>query len=82
MRKVILTKLCSNHDNIRTPTIEGECGYLPIKGRIFTMVAPPLDESKVVRYLHTTIVQDCINDGVTYMFHTRNSTYRLDIIEE
>jgi hypothetical protein len=81
MYNVILTKLCSNHNHIRTPVIEGECGYLPIKGRIFTMVAPPLDNTKETRFLHTTIVQECINDGTTYMFHTRNSTYRLDIQE-
>jgi len=79
MYNIILTKLCSNHNNVRTPIVEGECTYLPIKGRIFTMVAPPLDGAKMVRFLHTTVVQDCINDGITYMFHTRNSTYRLDI---
>ena len=77
---VKLTKLCSNHDHVRTPEIVGECGYLPIKGRIFTMVAPPLDKTKAVRFLHTTIVQDVIHDGETYMFHTRNSTYRLDVL--
>jgi hypothetical protein len=81
MYNVTLTKLCSNHNHLRTPEIEGECGTLPTKGQIFTMVAPSLDTSKVTRFLHTTIVQECINDGTTYMFHTRNSTYRLDVNE-
>jgi hypothetical protein len=80
MHNVKLTKLCSNHDAIRTATITGECVLLPIKGRIFTMVALPLDKTKVVRYIHTTVIQDIINDGTTYMFHTRNSTYRLDLV--
>ncbi len=81
MHKVKLTKLCSNHNHIRTPIIEGECVFLPIIGRIFTMVAPPLDKTKVVRYLHTTRVVDIVNAGTACMFHTRNSVYRLDIIE-
>jgi hypothetical protein len=79
MYNITLTKLCSNHNHVRSPIIEGECVFLPIKGRIFTMVATPLDKTKAVRYIHTTVIQEIINDGTTYMFHTRNSTYRLDI---
>lgn len=83
MHNVTLTKLSSNHNHLHIISIDGECVFLPIIGRIFTMVVLSLDKTKGVQYLHTTRVQDvvkeCGMDSLTYMFTTRNSTYKLNV---
>lgn len=82
--KCKLTRLKSNHQNLRTDTIEGQCDDLPAKGRCFMMTAPPLDPASGMRYVHTTPVLELEHDGdkpegigAGIVFTTRNSTYHL-----
>ena len=77
--KAILTKLSSNHDNLRTDEISGETEYCPVAGSSFVMRAPPLETGNV-RVIVTSIVQEVelVGPGV-WEFKTRNSHYRLRV---
>ena len=72
--KVRLTKIQSNHTNLRTDVIEGECFNPPKLGRIFSMWSEGLEDKSAVRNITTTPVVEI--DGE--IFKTANSTYKIE----
>jgi hypothetical protein len=77
--KVILTKVESNHNNLRTNEIDGLTLSLPEKGKFFQMVAPPL-ESGSIRSVTTTEIKELEKTSEdSYTFKTQNSTYKLKV---
>jgi len=76
---VKLTQISSKHNNVRTKNIVGECSHLPVEGRTFFMSATPIDKSKSVRILHTTVLKSVRKEDNTYYFKTQNSEYKLEV---
>jgi hypothetical protein len=80
--KVKLEKLQSNHNNLRTDTVEGAAIGLPMVGESFRMVSDPIDPKKDGRFIITSPVQGFARIGNAITFVTANSTYRLTVQEE
>jgi len=80
--KVRLTKIKSNHNNIRTSTVEGVTYKLPEVGDTFTLFAEPLDPHFDLRGVYTTEVKLVERIGNEFQFSTANSTYKLELLEE
>jgi len=78
--KVRLTKVRSNHTNLRTNTVEGETVSLPEKGKSFTLIADPLNPNADFRSVETTAIELVEKMGSEFMFHTQNSTYKLEVL--
>jgi len=79
LHNVKLTQLLSNHNNVRTKEILGNCSGVPRKGKRFVMSSTPLDKSKDIRVLTTTVLKSVRKDGDTYYFETQNSKYKLEV---
>lgn len=78
--KVILTKIESNHNNLRTNEVDGLTLEIPEKDKSFHMTSTPLTEGASIRSITTTPVKEV--DKITenlYTFKTLNSTYSLEI---
>lgn len=81
--KVKLTKIKSNHSNLRTDVIEGTTYALPEVGDSFAMFGEPLDPTVGnVRGVYTTEIKVCERVGNEFQFVTENSTYKLEVLEE
>lgn len=83
MYKVKLTRIKSDHSNLRTDTVDGECEELPKTGKSFVMTGPPLNPDAVMRVVETSEV--LLVDWTEYEdkiidFNTMNSMYRLEIL--
>lgn len=65
---------------LRTPTIDGECDYLPRAGFPFVMTSAPLTLGAVLRVVTTSIVQSSVRTDDVFLFKTENSTYRLTVL--
>lgn len=77
--KVKLTRIKSNHTNLRTDEIVGVAVYgLPQVGRSFALAAEPLDPTKDLRGVLTTPVTEL--DGNT--FKTANSEYKFEVLND
>lgn len=76
-----LFKINSNHDNVRTDTMEGLATELPVVGKGFNLYGGALELKVGIRGLFTTSIEELtqLSNG-TVLFRTRNSTYvfRLD----
>ena len=75
--KVKLVKLKSNHNNLRTNEMVGECTELPIVGNSFVIFGQPIDKNAAVRVIQTTPVKDVQRMDQTLTFGTQNSSYQL-----
>jgi hypothetical protein len=79
--KVRLTKIKSNHNNLRTDVIEGHAENLPILGEDFFMHAAPLaivpETGRALRFIRTTPVTSITEVG----FNTANSEYKLEVLD-
>ena len=73
--KVKLTKIKSNHKNLRTDTVEGFSNSLPTVGEPFNMWGEGLEFG--TRWITTTPVITINKCG----FDTANSSYHIDIEE-
>jgi hypothetical protein len=80
--KVLLTKIKSNHSNLRTDTVEGVVLDLPEKGKSIVLVGKPLIVGMDARVVATTEIQNVEKLGEEYQFVTLNSTYKLKVLEE
>lgn len=76
--RVILTKLNSSHNNLRTDVIEGYTVTLPAEGVEFIMWSEGLEFG--TRYVRTTAIQTVERIDRIYEFNTLNSKYRLEIL--
>lgn len=87
MFKVRLRKIQSNHSNLRTDVVLGTCERLPEVGRDFYLdsaaLNPYIEAMGGRREIRTTEVQVLGERvGNTITFHTQNSQYELDVLEE
>ena len=89
--KAKLTKLKSNHTQLRTDVIEGMIPLLPKVGLSFSIYAKPLDEAADVRIVTTTPIEHLteVSEDLSgesgkrvWAFDTANSTYRLELLDE
>jgi hypothetical protein len=74
--KVRLTRLDSNHQNLRTPTVEGLLHSALEVGEEIWITAEPLDKSLDVRAIRTTPIERIDGD----IYHTANSIYRIELL--
>ena len=78
--KTKIIKIASNHNNVRTPTMEGDCADIPRVGEPFTITGKSLSFSGGIRVIETTQVKSIIKIRENYYeFKTLNSTYGLEI---
>lgn len=80
--KVRLTKVESNHNNIRTNSMEGETTELPVPGENFVIVGDPINPMADVRCITTSEIQLVEKTDSLYTFKTLNSTYQLEVLSE
>ena len=73
---VKLTRIKSNHNNLRTDEVEGYCYRLPVMNEPFVMYGPPLEYGSI-RNITTTRVLEMETLGNSINFKTRNSLYNL-----
>jgi hypothetical protein len=79
MIAVKLTKLKSNHTNLRTDIIEGVTENLPTQDKSFLMFGEGLEFG--TRMVHTTPVLEIMSKSESEMeFKTKNSHYKLEIL--
>lgn len=80
--KVKLTKIKSNHSNLRTDVIEGVTFKLPEVGDSFSLFGEPLNLAFDCRAVYTTEIKVCERIGNEIQFTTVNSIYKLEVLEE
>ena len=78
--QVKLTKLRSSHKNLRTDVVEGIALDLPKEGDYFQIFGEGLEFG--TRVVTTTAIQKVEKLGNEYLFHTLNSTYKLEVLDE
>lgn len=78
--QVVLTKLESNHSNLRTDVIEGYTVTLPSEGTEFIMWSEGLEFG--TRYVRTTAIKMVEKGDRVYRFSTQNSKYLLEVLRE
>lgn len=79
--KVRLTKIESNHNNLRTNSVEGECQDLPQLDRGLVILADPLEQGNF-RIVNTSIIKEIREIGSNdYVLKTLNSLYRLEVLD-
>ena len=83
MLAVKLTRLKSNHKNLRTDDIVGKCTHIPEVGEFFMIFAPPLVSGNF-RVVNTSEIQTCTYDETAraFNFTTRNSEYLLTVLDD
>lgn len=77
--RVTLTKLESDHNNLRTSVIEGTCQAMPRVNESFRMLAEALEISAGVRIIVTSRVKKVTKKEGSYIFETQNSRYMLAV---
>lgn len=82
---VRLTRIESNHNNLRTRSLQGWCFDLPVVGSSFTIMGQPISEGAVARVVTTSPVLSIENldqSSSALRFRTKNSTYELEVLNE
>jgi len=79
-----ITKIESNHQNLRTNDMEGKTPVIPEVGEIFMIFGESLTPGNNMRAIHTTEVQESKYDSETktFTFKTRNSLYTVEILDK
>lgn len=78
---VLLTKLSSTNQNLRSTTVEGIASALPEEGCSFRVIAKSLTPGGLFRLVETSkIVEVTKNEAGQIDFKTENSHYCLDIL--
>ncbi len=78
--KVKLTKVRSSHSNVRTNEMEGEAISLPCVGQSFVLIGKSLEFEGGGRIIETTPIEKVEKMNNEYLFHTANSTYKLEVL--
>lgn len=83
MKRVILTKIVSTHQNLRTDSMEGLVSDIPDIGQEMTVYGTGLITSIATRQITTTEVKEVTYDAPkrTFTFKTQNSTYTLEMLK-
>ena len=79
MYNVKLTKIRSNHNNLRSNVIVGETSELPRLGEGFQMISEGLVFG--TRRVWTSPIQHIEKIENTYRFNTANSVYKLELLD-
>jgi len=75
---VVLTKIDSNHNNVRTKETEGQTLALPAVAKNFSLVGASLTPGLTHRVITTTEIKEVETKGEgSFIFKTLNSTYGL-----
>lgn len=78
---VLLTKMESTHNNLRTDSVEGKTLQLPVVGENFRLIGKSLTEGPTYRAIETSQIAEVVkDDDYKYTFKTANSTYKLSVI--
>ena len=80
MYKVKLTRVKSNHNNLRTDEMIGMTDRFPTKGKTVEVFGEGLVFG--MRLIHTTPVKEVEVIDNEYLFHTKNSTYKLEVLKD
>jgi predicted secreted acid phosphatase len=80
MYQVILKKVNSKHNQIRTDEVTGECQFLPEVGKTFVMFAEPLNLEANMRVIQTSKIEQVIGSDTIMTFNTQYSSYELNVI--
>jgi len=80
MYNVKLTKIRSNHNNLRSNVIIGKTNELPTVGEGFQMLSEGLDFG--VRHVWTSPIQHLEKIDSIYQFNTANSVYKLEVLSK
>ena len=83
MIEVILTRLKSVHQNLRSDEIRGTADGLPAVGRGFAIIGAPINENAFARLVATTAVKEIRHHpkNGSLEFWTANSHYGLQILD-
>jgi hypothetical protein len=79
--KCRLTRLESNHQNLRTDSAEGQTDLAPTVGEIFVLAGEPLSTEGNIRVIHTTPIERVENFDGYVEFWTKNSHYKFENLE-
>jgi hypothetical protein len=79
--RVLLERLDSTNNALRTNNIEGYTLAEPQVGACFLMFGEPLDPAADARMVSTSLIQSVERDGEVFTFTTLNSTYRVTILD-
>lgn len=76
----VLTNQSKDHNSMRTGSVSGVFTHLPKVGKVLIFIGKPLTSAGNVRMIATSLVQSVDHQlpGQVVIFHTKNSTYRLD----
>lgn len=77
-----LTKIYSNHINLRTNEIVGFFEALPNFGEHFQIISEPLDKTMDYRIVTTTPITELTCYDNVYRFRTINSEYELELFPQ
>ena len=80
MYNVKLTKIRSNHNNLRSNVIVGKTNELPVIGEGFQMLSEGLDFG--VRHVWTSPIKHLEKIDSIYQFNTANSVYKLEVLSK
>jgi len=78
--KAILTRVASNHKNLRTTEIMGVYSKLPTVGEAFTLLGQGLTPNTIRTVITTAVSQVIKITDYEYKFTTHNSVYKLKIL--
>lgn len=83
MIDVVLTRLQSSHQNLRSDEIEGTAPSLPQVGKNFILFGDPLAKGAIARLVATTPVKriEPDPDNGSMEFWTANSHYGLQVVD-
>lgn len=81
---VKLTKIESNHNNLRTNDMVGTTAQIPEVGHEFIILGESLSFKGGARVIHTTEIKDVKLDlaNKKMTFQTQNSTYDLEVLDK
>ena len=80
--KVVLKKIQSNHNNLRTNEVEGYTLTLPKTGISLVLTGESLTPGMTARLVHTTEIKEVEKTSdKEFVFKTQNSTYQLTVLE-
>jgi hypothetical protein len=83
MVKVRLIRVHSNHNNLRTNEVIGLTPKLPHEGESFVIWSDALETDGGYRQVITTPVEEIVFDAASQIiFNTKNSQYRVEVLEE
>ena len=79
-----ITKIESNHQNLRTNDMEGKTPVIPEVGERFIIFGESLTPGNNARVIQTTEVQESTYDSATktFTFKTKNSLYTVEITDK